>query len=1516
MFVCVAITVPSNAQRQTEKLDRGLVAFESGSGVRLSWRIPAGEYLDAGYNIYRDSVRIDSVTADGTSNYFDPAGSAGMKYQVAAVIDGTEQEWSKPAGVWGSNFLDIPLDRPEGGTTPDGVDYTYSPNDASVGDLDGDGRYEIVLKWDPSNSHDNSQSGYTGDVFLDAYELNGTRLWRIDLGINIRAGAHYTQFQVFDYDGDGKAEVACKTADGTTDGEGTVNGDPSADYRNSSGYVLNGPEFLTVFNGETGAAMQTVNYIPARGSVSSWGDGYGNRVDRFLACTAYLDGVHPSLVMCRGYYTRTVLAAWDWRNDTLTSRWVFDTNNGHPDYTGQGNHNILVADVDADGKDEIIYGAMAIDDNGSGLWTTGLGHGDAQHVSDIDPDRPGLEKWGITESAATSGSQLIDARTGEIIWGTVPGDIARGVAGDITAEYPGMECWGGTGGLRTARGEYAGPYPSSSNFVIQWDGDDLSELLDNTTISKFDQGVIFSAVNCASNNGTKATPTLSADILGDYREEVIFRKTDSKGLRLYITPYSTTRRLYTLMHDPQYRLAIAWQNTGYNQPPHTSFFFGDGMADPPPPPVIQTDLRWDEGDAWDLTSTNWIRSDTSSVYQDGDGVLFDLYSSGSQPISLNGTLTPSRVYVYSPNDYDFTGSGKLSGTMGLLKAGAGALSLNTDNDYSGATDVWQGSLLLNGVLSQSTVTVRNQAVAGGSGSYGGGLILEKGGSLLIGENGQADTLRVDGRLMAAGASKLSCDLSPDTSGTGGSNDVLLVNGDLVVDGALGIGISLLGDSLQAGQYTLVRYTGTFSGDAGYLEVTGLEGIPNSLIVTDSTVVLDVIDLRDPSTIKWTGNYSGDWDLATSMNWDREGQEEWFVPEDTVLFDDEGDPNTDINLVGMLKAGAVIVDAPVDYTINGNGSIIGPGSLKKEGSGTLTMNTQNAYTGPTLVSDGILAVPGLADGGKESPVGASSSDPDNLTLDDGTLRITGPASATDRGILLDDGGGTISLPSSSNMLTVSGEITGNGKLTKEGNGRLVLAAENTYSGGSLISGGRIDLGSEEANLDGFGQGTVRLENTTLTMFLDRNSYSENCDWNLEVPGGSSSILNMDPRCTLTGSLTGAGTLEVNIPYVRSEFGGDWSQFSGSIDVVTDSDEGWMLLGNANGFGTASLDLGSNVLMIYRNTEDAVVEIGSLSGSPGAELGAGGQATSLVTWVIGDNGKNAVYDGLISDRQYRYSGASAKIVKTGNGTWTLTHGNTYSGGTEVRGGILNLEAASGSAAGSGMVRVMSGASMRGTGMMDGSLVVEGQASMTVGTSNQLEEFTVGGDASFDEGSFLSVGLDPVDKKAEKLIVGGKLSLGGILYANKIKEGEFRASETYRILEADTIVGNFTQVVPSVPGEGLVWDLQWINPYGIIQIAREGSIGVEDKDAPLDMVVYPNPGSGNVRVLVSPSNGITPSDGVAVLRCFDPQGRLIIEKNMNTATGGMACEVDVAGWPPGTYIFSADTDEGSTIRRFVKQ
>jgi rhamnogalacturonan endolyase len=758
ILLLTAVVTSLSGQYQLENIDRGIVAVKlSGTGVFLSWRLLDSDPDSIAFNVYRGTTRLNAEPLVYVTNYTDNSGTTTDTYHVKPVLDGVEQSASETVQPWAQNYLSIPLVAPAGGTTPDAVAYSYNANDCSTADLDGDGKYDIVLKWDPSNSKDNSQSGYTGNVFLDAYKLDGTRLWRIDLGINIRAGAHYTQFMVYDLDGDGKAELACKTAPGTKDASGNyISLGPAAsashttDYRNGSGYILSGPEYFTIFNGETGVEIATADYDPPRGDLASWGDTYGNRVDRFLACIAYLDGSRPSVVMCRGYYTgsgrgRTVLAAWDYRDNTLTSRWTFsaDLIGTYPTYTGQGNHNLSVGDVDDDGKDEIIYGSCAIDDNGTGLWSTGLGHGDAMHLSDIDPDRTGLEVWGIHEGDQTPGSALLDARTGEVIWKTANADVGRGVAADLVSSNRGLECWGGTDGLRSAANIRVGNSPASSNHAILWDGDLTQELLNDIYIDKYGSSNLLTATGCSSNNGTKANPALQADILGDWREEVIFRRTTNDALRIYTTTVPTSYRVTTLMHDHIYRMGIAWQNVAYNQPPHTGYYLSPGLFVNAPSGIIaRNDIRkiklfWDTDLTGTIAGYNIYRSQTSgSSYTKMNSSLV------TDTCWLNSSLANSTTWYYVITSVDKNGGESSYSTEVSSKVGPVTHLQETEGKvYGGSIDSnnpgFNGTGFFNFGTSNSYIDFNNIG-----GYIGGSYILRY--RYALGTGSRTGTLTVNG----------------------------------------------------------------------------------------------------------------------------------------------------------------------------------------------------------------------------------------------------------------------------------------------------------------------------------------------------------------------------------------------------------------------------------------------------------------------------------------------------------------------------------------------------------------------------------------------------------------------------------------------------------------------------------------------------------------------------------------------------------------------------------------------------
>lgn len=692
IVLCLVCVAALSAQT-VERLGRGLVAYRSDDNgtakVNISWRYLSTDAPGVEYNIYKKMVYTSG--AEGPAQLITAQALAGLswfsyeeklktafRYELRKVVDGVETESPEAeyllksvADGGGYPYIEIPMKQVDGD-----VDWRYVPGDASVADLDGDGEMEIIIHRTGA-SQDNANAGITDAPVLQAYKLDGTFMWEINLGVNIREGAHYTQFMAYDLDGDGKAELVCKTAEGSKDSQGTNVGEAyfpeykakyklttdynaNAVYRNGSGYILQGPEFLTVFDGETGKEIVTTEYDPPRYSSNYnggneipklnpttaeikdlWGDNYGNRVDRFLACTAYLGGEHHSVVMCRGYYTRSVLVAYDYVDKKLVRRWKFDTRSSSSlsGYTGQGNHNLRVADVDGDGFDEIVYGQMTVDHDGTGLYTTGLNHGDALHIGDFIPERPGLEVLGVHEDKV-NGTTLRDAATGEVIYQIPSGDdVGRGMGADIDPNHRGMEFWSARSDIRSsATSDVVGSRSGvSMNMACWWDGDLLRELQDGISITKYNYNTgkaetLLTATGCASNNSTKSNPCIQADILGDWREEVVWRTDDNKYIRIYLTPYPTDYRFHTFLEDNVYRMSVAYQNVAYNQPTNTGFYFGADLENIFPEKEVLV-----EGDSYvvdpvfDALSYHWSTGETSktielkrSDYQEGVPVSLTL----------------------------------------------------------------------------------------------------------------------------------------------------------------------------------------------------------------------------------------------------------------------------------------------------------------------------------------------------------------------------------------------------------------------------------------------------------------------------------------------------------------------------------------------------------------------------------------------------------------------------------------------------------------------------------------------------------------------------------------------------------------------------------------------------------------------------------------------------------------------------------------------------------------------------
>ncbi|MDW8381410.1 MAG: autotransporter-associated beta strand repeat-containing protein [Verrucomicrobiota bacterium] len=1374
----VWVATPVSAQRQMERLGRGLIALRSSSTqVWIGWRFLGQDPVDLAFNLYRvtagNTNRLNVTPLRQTTDFADTPPTFGVPhlYFIRPVWQGVEVEdrWAHPQGrsAWllpanprvptdfqgrVAPYLEIPLRVPAGGTSPDGVNYTYSPNDCSPGDLDGDGEYEIVLKWDPSNSKDNAQSGYTGNVFLDAYQLDGTHLWRIDLGRNIRAGAHYTQFLVYDLDGDGRAEVVCKTAPGTVDGQGRwvlMPGDnPMADYRNSSGYILSGPEYLTVFDGLTGAALWTTNYLPPRGSVSAWGDSYGNRVDRFLACVAYLDGVRPSVVMCRGYYTRTVLVAWDWREGRLIHRWTFDSNAGWGAYAGQGNHNLSVADVDGDGRDEIIYGACVIDHDGRGLYSTGWGHGDAMHVSDMDPDRPGLEVWQVHESpSAVGGGSLREARTGQLLWGIEgPGDTGRGLAAPIDGRFRGYQFWSSVSpGVLNLAGQSISTSRPSINFAVWWDEDVLRELHDSAgsggTAAKLDkwtgngvQRILspYSVDGGALNiNGTKANPCLSGDLLGDWREEMLLRSADDKRLMLFVSVTPATNRFRTFLHDPQYRLALAWQNVAYNQPPHPSFYVGVGMDEPPVYPVSPAELVWTGGggNVWDFANVAWAINSVwtqrmGAVYRDGRAVLFDLRGASAGRVQLADELRPAAVTVYAPVDYEFWG-GSLAGPMGLVKAGTGSLTLNNTNSFTGPTEVSEGTLWVNGAITASPVRVRPgpwlSSRLGGTGLLGAGASV--GQACIIDPGaapGQTGTLTISNELVLQNA-RLQFDLSAQAPGIEGAHDRIRVAGAVTLVGTNRVTIRLTEGRLAAGSHPLIEFLGPLTGGLAQLELVDPPLAGLTLGLTSGSVVLVVPGpfAEGGRALVWRGSGTV-WDTGTSAHWLFEGQPTVFLNGDRVYFDDTGAAAPEVNLLGDVRPALVSVNASANYRFSGAGSIMGTNRLIKAGTGTLTLSTTNRFSGGILLSNGVLALSGSTVGSFTANQFAPGTGP--ITFYGGTLQLHG-----------------------------------------------YNLGDNTSSYGSFTN-------------------------------------------TLIVPAGQTGVIRTGPRQTLGSRVLGSGTLELFVDYVRGEVSGDWTAFTGVLRVratpgtpaVSSVDD--FRVNHAAGFPSAKVQLGAQVAMYSRAGAGSVIPIGELSAEEGAFLLAGGGsglgAQHPVTWRVGALNTSATNAALIR--------GSTSLTKEGTGTWTLTASNDYSGSTVVSEGRLVI--LGNQRAATGMVAVAVGASLGGWGVIGGLTRISG--TLAPGGVRPVT-LTFARDLILEPTATTALKLAVPDH--DRLVVEGTCVLGGRLHLISTLPEPLLAGHSFRLIQAARLQGNFREFQLPVVDEGLSWRTDRLAVDGTLWVVR---------------------------------------------------------------------------------------------------
>lgn len=1495
LCLLLSITLIAGAQRKMEVLDRGLVAVQTDDGVFLSWRLFGTEWYGVNYNVYRDGIQINTSPLS-VSNFIDNSGTSNSNYTVAAIVDGTELEQSSSVAPQDQQYREIKL------KTRNTAHYEI--NDGTAADLDGDGEYELIIK---RLNKDYTVGNDTVYSYFEAYEMDGTFLWEINVGPNILSSSGVEiNIAAFDLDEDGKAEVFMRTSEGTIFGDGTeigdVDGDGRTNYRYSvlqtanMQYMCAGPEFLSLIDGETGIELDRVDFIP-RINADWWGDGYGHRANKFFFGAPYLDGKHPSLFIGRGIYTKTVMRTYDVVNKELVFNWEWKATSSSDPYYGQGNHNYTISDVDEDGRDEIVWGSMTVDDNGQGLYSTQMGHGDALHVGDLDPFRKGTEIWKCLENSPQYGTILYDGATGDIlIHDKLDRDCGRCMGANISDNYPGAELWGSTSTFSASTLDKINA-GGSVNFRIFWDGDLLDELLDHTnftsdkgygtgSISKPGKGNILIANGATSCNYTKGTPTLQADLFGDWREEVIWRNTGNTAIRIYTTTDITEYRNYTLMHDHQYRQAICWQMCGYNQPPHVSYFLGEseGITVPPPPTISNEKLVYSGSGNWDTSTTNWLLDNSAVAYTDNSMVLFDVSASAENmanpediQLELTATVSPKVVTVNSPGNFSLNGeAGKLSGTMQLVKQGLGDFTLTGSHDYSGSTEIWNGSFILNGELTNCPLTMEMHSKV-----YANGLLenvnVKYGAILNMAKEDSTGQLTITNDLVINEGAAVTFDLhAPDSD----LNDSLRIQGNLTFDDNIYFifNAHLEGDAeqLMPGKYLLAQVSGTINGTPENIVLSGIKGTPAELLVEDGKIFLEVIDVREATTIEWNGDIDGgQWDLATTANFTNNGTADIFVDQDEVVFNDNA-ANKNVTISTDVTPSSISVEAEEDYTFMGEGKITGNATLSKSGSGMLKVYNQNEFTGKVSINEGTVVVKTMPTNQASGPLGLASSDASLLEINGGTLSILS-GTVSDRAVTIGANGGTIN---NSAQVEWNETIKG-GILSKTGGGRLILSKRNSLTK-TILKSGVLELLGDEATPGS----TISLEGGTLQ--CSDNAYSYNTiSYNIDVPEGKSATINVDSRGYYTGKLTGAGTLRVNAPWWRTDFNGNMSEFEGTLDCYSawSSDTPQLRLNHSSGLPKATVIIHPG-LAVFNESGSSMI-FGALAGN--------GTLDSNESYQVGSKGIDSEFTGKIT---------AGSLKKVGAGTFTLSNSNSYSGGTTISGGKLEAANTSGSATGTGKVTVASGGTLTGKGTITGLVDVLNGGILAPGTESVGNKLTVNNSVNFKSGSILAVKSNPLFRYVDGLEVSGSININGILEITNTSTKEYSIGDEYKLFDCASINGTFESIVPETPGENLKWDLSLLNSDGIIAVAEKVSVvDISDRFS-----YYPNPVNDVLTIQSTES-----VNGNFVLSINDLAGRKLQEMNIS---GENVHHIDVSALPEGVYFVELKQSTKVANFRIIKQ
>ena len=1448
MLLATMVPLGGQAQRVMDKIDRGLVAVKTANGVFCSWRIFGEEYYDVSYNLYRNGTKVNDKPLT-VSNFVDTNGADGNEYTVAPVVRGVEKAQSKSVKVWVNNYFDIQL-QPVYDADGNDITSVYEPNDVSVADVDGDGVQEILLK--RRNRTDGGGSDVKNFDRIEVYKMDGTRLWWIDCGPNLHSMSSVeVNVNAYDWDQDGKAEVIFRAADGTVlhmaDGTTQTIGDASKAYRPCGDFTHEGDEFLLYLNGETGKPYQVMDYPLKRLEEGEtdlnavWGDAYGHRSSKYFFGAPYLDGRKPSIFLARGIYTQIKMIAYDVNPQTheLVKRWDWkQTKKGSPWY-GQGYHNFSVADVDWDGRDEIVYGSMVIDDNGQGLSTTGLGHGDSHHVGDFDPYNHGQEIFACNEDKP--GNNLRDATTSKIYYRWTTGsDVGRAIIANVTDEFPGYQAYSSADGWISSVSHKTLDRSGGMdmNYRVYWDGDLLEETFNyngwdtgsnkekgNPRVYKYGKGAIFSFADSKTCNGTKGTPCFQGDILGDWREEYILR-TDDGNLRVFTTTDETPWRIYTLWHDHQYRNAMFWQMCGYNQTPHPSFFLGEKEGITSAPPAVTMTGRTEVSNG----ATIGASQDDKQIIMAETNDMTVTVASGAKPYIFFDNA-PTWVQGHNDNDnittttYTHTLKGAaFTGDMRLVKQGDGILVLpNVEQTYTGNTDVWAGTLKFDGTLKNSRLWLnRHTTLITDGGKFEKGILADYGSTIIPGGKDKAGSLSTDSLNMNFG-SRLLLDLYTD----GSTSDVVTanvlkienkdwVNGPTYLAPVIQINAHLKNGETQlaAGEYFLANI-GKMEGDLADVIIEGLPGQKSSLELKDGKLYVNVLGTREANSVSWTGSVDGNWNLAETENFELGQGKDIFVTGDKVTFDDNA-TNFNVNVVGNLVPSSVLFNNTKTYTLSGD-AISGNPTLTKNSSGIVNINNQNNF-GSTFINDGTLVVTSLAnDAGVDC---GSLGDINQVITLSGGATLSASTSVTGGQPIKIADYATINAPKGVTIKLNQGvtQLNSKASLTKTGEGSLNLASQNTFERLILKEG---NLNATEYNNMTALPDTVEFRGGTLLDPNSQNSYTKNYA-NFMVPEGETGSFYMDPRCEYYGKLLGAGTFNVYAAGARNFLQGDWSEFTGTVVPKLKTRGSFAAefhFKNSYGLPKATMQLD---IAVANDGKDFPV---------GKVLGTG---------TLNGAGKYL----LMSDDDYTFAAAtsaSTPLVKCGTGKMTISKLGNIKGSLEVRDGILRFNNATvNTLVAGGTLAITENGQVVARGLAN-ELTMSGKAQLTPVnylSSSVVGKFKVNNACTISDEAAINFYLTGANS-CSQLLVGKDLTYNGVV--NVVLNSSYTpsAGDSFTLWEAVSFTGTPKVVLPELPA-GLAWDTSaLLAGTGVLKITSATGISHIKSDATCKAQVFTTSG-----------------------------------------------------------------------------